>query len=81
MTKIIITCTLSCLCLLTFIGCGQDDPVVNQGPDLSNLLMQAPPNSVQSITEAKVDFKPGSPITVHGRIGGRRNPFIKDLPP
>ena len=69
---------------LLFTGCGGDSeaatPTVVAAPtpavDWQSYHLTEAPAASHSIVDAKRSVRPGEQVTIRGRIGGRRDPFV-----
>ena len=70
---------------LVLAGCGGAPPAPPPAPDgpppaIGNILLDTAPAGARDIAALrKQPVKAGDEVTVHGRIGGRVEPFVKDF--
>jgi len=63
-------------------GCGGETPAASGGGggESTSWLLDAEPENVRPVLEAKADAAEGDTVTVLGRIGGRVEPITPDSP-
>ncbi len=73
---------LTSIALLTLTGCGDSQSSTAKPPAATTLpaglLTMSEPAGAVKVLEARAAAKPGERVVVIGRIGGSRNPFVKD---
>jgi len=74
-------CAVALSLTLAMTGCGSESgptPTAGGDPDQPRWLLDAAPEQVVSVTEAKAALQPGDTVAMRARVGGRMEPMSED---